>query len=282
MLWLFASQTLHEAPRRCRFAIIVVHHVYREDVFSSYSCTQILHNSRHKVVLHFADRNANRPSPTRKNMLSLSPGRLYFYSSSAVATGGRRSISRNRITRLSKFSSRRKILSTSFSSSVTRAAATTEVASTRTSSSSSPVSLLAWYSKQLDKRPLLTKSITGGLIAGGGDLICQSIVDADKAEDSHHQSFWDCWDGRRSWNFLLLGFAFVAPTSHYWYAALDRKLAPGNSMMSVGKRVLVDQFTWTPVFMVVWLSSLWTLEGTQPLKIPEALAKSLPDVMVAK
>jgi len=47
--------------------------------------------------------------------------------------------------------------------------------SSTTTTSFSFSSLLSWYSKQLDRRPILTKIISSALIAASGDIICQVL-----------------------------------------------------------------------------------------------------------
>jgi hypothetical protein len=75
-------------------------------------------------------------------------------------------------------------------------------------------------------------------------------------------SFWTTgWDANCTAIFALLGFAFVAPTSHYWYEVLARhSWTTGQSVSRITKRVFLDQFVWTPVFFVIWLASFWTLQ----------------------
>ena len=105
------------------------------------------------------------------------------------------------------------------------------------------------------------------------------------------------WDAERSWHFFLLGLVFVAPTSHYWYGGLAKHAwTKGQSLTQITKRVALDQFVWTPVFFVIWLSSFWTLQGDKTTdekngtksssavtaaSIQAQLVQHLPEVMVA-
>lgn len=141
----------------------------------------------------------------------------------------------------------------------------------------------SWYSQKLNTHPLLTKSLTGAVIAAAGDVLCQ----AGTYKDQDKRSFWTGggWDLRRSLNFFLLGLTFVAPTSHYWYGNLAvHPWTKGQSFVQISKRVALDQFVWSPVFFVIWLTGFWGLERNgnvtgQELKTDLTLA--LPDVMVA-
>jgi hypothetical protein len=121
-------------------------------------------------------------------------------------------------------------------------------------------------------------------------------------------SFWTTgWDAQCTFIFALLGFTFVAPTSHYWYEVLAKhRWTAGQSLTSISKRVFLDQFFWTPVFFVIWLASFWTLQDAAATavtitnnsdtttttdtmsptsdrvgKISSQLAQHLPEVMIA-
>ena len=132
--------------------------------------------------------------------------------------------------------------------------------------------VLEWYSKKLDTHPLLTKGISSGLIAGGGDLLCQALfVRSDQEEVEEEESTstnkggsiesWS-WDKARTGRFFLLGTFLVAPVVHFWYGTLATRI-PGTTVWPVIQRVGWDQFMFAPMFVPVWLTCLWTLEGRQ-------------------
>lgn len=115
-----------------------------------------------------------------------------------------------------------------------------------------------WYSKSLDEQPLLTKAVTCGFLAAGGDLICQRFIERQEGEG--FSRFWQRWDRLRTLRFGILGVTLVAPAIHYWYGALAAWV-PGKSVVDALKRVALDQFVFTPLFVPVFVSSLATLEG---------------------
>jgi Mpv17 / PMP22 family len=199
-----------------------------------------------------------------------------------------------------------------------------ETVASKTSSGSSGflASALAWYSKRLDTHPILTKGITSGLIGGTGDLLCQSIIDKhEKTEQRLGTAANECdddtataaldesplwwWDGWRTARFVLLGAAFVAPWCHYWYGALAVRYPMGaaatissSNAQMVFKRVALDQFVFSPIFLVGWITSLWTLENGimssntaiaaadgvvvhDNSETPARLVEAVPDILVA-
>lgn len=146
--------------------------------------------------------------------------------------------------------------------------------------------LLRWYASKLDSHPLRTKIITSGLIAGTGDLLCQSIVlgttEDNKVDDinfndgsmicNHQQvhqlqqhsssSTSSCasqYDITRTAKFAFLGATLVAPATHVWYGYLMTKI-PGLSLASVGKRLALDQGLFAPVFLTTFVSCLTVLD----------------------
>jgi hypothetical protein len=153
---------------------------------------------------------------------------------------------------------------------------------------------LAWYSTKLDTHPLLTKGISSGLIAGSGDFLCQLFVDRNVVNEDENvgivskgeresSSLLASWDPARTGRFAILGAFLVAPGIHYWYNALSMRLVPGAVTVSnVFKRVALDQFAFTPFFLQVWLSALWTLEGETPIDtIPSRMMEATPTILVA-
>eukprot|EP00977_Amphora_coffeiformis_P000074 scaffold15_cov204-Amphora_coffeaeformis.AAC.19 len=103
--------------------------------------------------------------------------------------------------------------------------------------------------------------------------------------DQEYFQWIDCrrsqhkYDWARTGRFTVLGTAVVAPFVHAWFSFLNRMI-PGVSVAAVLKRVAVDQLTFSPCFMSIWLTSLWTLEGDLNDGIPGRLVESMPSLMV--
>jgi Mpv17 / PMP22 family len=140
-------------------------------------------------------------------------------------------------------------------------------------------SFLSWYSQQLDRRPLLTKSISAGLIGSSGDWICQYLSrHAALAVDSPTQPY----DWYRTGRFFVMGSLWVAPITSYWYTALATRLVPGKtSVIRVTKRLVLDQFVFAPVFCPSFMGLLWLLEGLDLSTIAIQLKEVGPEIIVA-
>ncbi|GAX18761.1 protein Mpv17 [Fistulifera solaris] len=126
-----------------------------------------------------------------------------------------------------------------------------------------PRTWLQWYSHKLDTHPITTKSITSAIIAGIGDGACQ-----------YGQRNQSKWDVNRTGRFFVLGGVLVGPLIHLWYGVLATYL-PGTAVTTVIKRVILDQFVFTPFCLPAWLVSLWTLERTEWIGRPDADARPL-------
>lgn len=76
----------------------------------------------------------------------------------------------------------------------------------------------AWtkYNALLETHPLATKIVTGGAIAGIGDINCQLFLESGE------------FNVKRAAIFTFLGGAFISPILHVWYGFLGSKL-PGIS-----------------------------------------------------
>ncbi|KAL4105437.1 hypothetical protein PRIC1_003501 [Phytophthora ramorum] len=119
----------------------------------------------------------------------------------------------------------------------------------------------AWdsYASLLEKHPLRTKIVTGGIIAGLGDVGCQVVLEGKATHV----------DVKRTAIFTLLGGILISPVLHVWYGLLGSKL-PGVSASAVVKRLALDQLAFAPTFLPIFLSSVLALEGNAQ-KIPDKL-----------
>mmetsp|Transcript_19764 Transcript_19764/g.38705 ORF Transcript_19764/g.38705 Transcript_19764/m.38705 type:complete len:196 (-) Transcript_19764:381-968(-) len=116
------------------------------------------------------------------------------------------------------------------------------------------------YDEALQRRPVLTKCLTSGAIAGAGDLLAQTFFAEENAT----------FDAARFARFATLGGVLVGPTLHVWYGYLGSKIV-GRSASATLKRVVLDQTVFTPIFLPIFLVSVGILEG-------KGLTKSCEDV----
>ena len=123
------------------------------------------------------------------------------------------------------------------------------------------------YNDALSKSPLLTKSITAGVIAFTADIICQTYFPTS-IEDLQ-KPISDRINWRRTANFTVLNIFVVAPSLHYWYSFLATRVV-GTGFLPTIKRVALDQAIFAPFIVHVILAGNLLLEGKADL-IPEKL-----------
>ncbi|XP_041455513.1 peroxisomal membrane protein 2-like [Lytechinus variegatus] len=105
------------------------------------------------------------------------------------------------------------------------------------------------YLRFLKEKPIITKSLTSGLIAGIGDVIAQRIVDPSAP-----------YTFRSTAAFAVLGTFFTGPLSHYFYAWLQ-KTFPGKDVPTSIKKILCDRLVFAPPYLLAFFYLLGILEG---------------------
>ena len=137
----------------------------------------------------------------------------------------------------------------------------------------------AWdaYNMALDTDPLVTKSVTAGLILGAADfsgqlLEKQSSDDADKEIDIAREA-----------RFAFFGLVLQAPWNHFYYLLLDGALPPTEDPFTAVtfEKVIIDQFIQAPIFTVLIFAFLGKLEGKDNQAIQQQLENDYKDTMLA-
>lgn len=127
----------------------------------------------------------------------------------------------------------------------------------------------AWkvYGKALDRRPVLTKSITACIIVGLGDVAGQYL---EGPEDGATKVVFDAI---RLCRFASMGMIVQAPITHYYYEALDKYFPPTETpwTRTTFLKLLIDQTIYAPTFLWMVFVYLGLLEGSSWHEIDEQL-----------
>eukprot|EP00539_Tryblionella_compressa_P002950 CAMPEP_0178736806 /NCGR_PEP_ID=MMETSP0744-20121128/2638_1 /TAXON_ID=913974 /ORGANISM="Nitzschia punctata, Strain CCMP561" /LENGTH=188 /DNA_ID=CAMNT_0020389307 /DNA_START=152 /DNA_END=718 /DNA_ORIENTATION=- len=144
---------------------------------------------------------------------------------------------------------------------------------------------------------MLTKTISSGLIAASGDIICQYLshhhhqhhpellsgdhsVEKDQEDTTISTKIKNDW--YRTGRFFLMGSLWVAPVTSYWYTTLATRLVPGKTTaIRVAKRLALDQFGFAPLFCPSFMGLLWLLEGYSMTDVGYKVVAVAPDIIVA-
>jgi protein Mpv17 len=115
------------------------------------------------------------------------------------------------------------------------------------------------YSYHLESRPILTKSITAGIIFGLSDYLAQCIEgksdgtssDAGNVNGSMVASRFD-WT--RLLATTLVGLLYFGPAAHYWYEWIFR-LFPSTSLLSTMYKAFWGQVLFGPSFTCIFFAT---------------------------
>jgi len=139
-----------------------------------------------------------------------------------------------------------------------------------------------WYMEELERRPLVTKMWSSGIILALGDYLAQKI-------EQHKNKSKDSIDPKRLAVYAIFGALISAPLLHIMYELLDHKLPmPHGNLFShppgwkrkVAGHLLFDQ----TVIEVLWLMSFFAgtklLEGHTVQDMVQSIRRDFPPALV--
>ncbi|KAK1927763.1 hypothetical protein DB88DRAFT_479165 [Papiliotrema laurentii] len=123
------------------------------------------------------------------------------------------------------------------------------------------------YLTALEVHPIRTKMITSGSLYICGDFVAQFGIEGRtlrRTEDDREQ-----YDPMRTLRLTTYGGLIFAPLAHYWLSTLQR-LKLRSNIATLGARLVIDSFMWSPFVCALFPSSLGLLEGKS---VPEVKRK---------
>jgi len=145
----------------------------------------------------------------------------------------------------------------------------------------------AWssYNVALEEDPLITKSVTAGIILGMADLAGQALERSLQPTPSPTSTTTDdaSVDFYRVLRFATFGLVLQAPWNHFYYLTLDSVLPPTPDPLTLTTltKVTIDQFLQAPIFTVVIFYFLGLAEGKSMEDVRGQLGRDYKDTMVA-
>ncbi|KAK1156471.1 peroxisomal membrane protein 2-like isoform X1 [Acipenser oxyrinchus oxyrinchus] len=115
--------------------------------------------------------------------------------------------------------------------------------------------LLQQYLLLLKKYPILTKSVTSGILSALGNLLSQGLRRRGKGSSLGKGLEW-----LGPARFAVYGLCVTGPVSHYFYQCLEL-LVPSSASHCVLKRLLLDRLIFAPAFLLVFFLAMNFLEG---------------------
>ncbi|MBN3316671.1 PXMP2 protein, partial [Atractosteus spatula] len=117
--------------------------------------------------------------------------------------------------------------------------------------------LLQQYLNLLKKYPILTKSVTSGILSALGNLLSQALERRGRDKAGKSGKELDLLGPAR---FAVYGLCVTGPVSHYFYQLLEL-LLPTSIPYCMLKRLLLDRLVFSPAFLLLFFLVMNMLEG---------------------
>uniref|UniRef100_A0A3Q4BQG3 Uncharacterized protein n=2 Tax=Mola mola TaxID=94237 RepID=A0A3Q4BQG3_MOLML len=117
--------------------------------------------------------------------------------------------------------------------------------------------LLQQYLFLLKKYPVLTKSVTSGILSTLGNLLSQSLEARKKAK---YGGSVDGIDTAAAIRYAVYGLFITGPVSHYFYQLMELWM-PSTDPYCIVKRLLLDRLFFAPGFLLLFYFVMNILEA---------------------
>ncbi|KAG7489135.1 peroxisomal membrane protein 2 [Solea senegalensis] len=117
--------------------------------------------------------------------------------------------------------------------------------------------LLQQYLLLLKKYPILTKSVTSGILSALGNLLSQTLEARKKAKNGAPV---DGIDTTAAAHYAIYGLLITGPVSHYFYQLMEVWL-PTTDPYCIVKRLLLDRLIFAPGFLLIFYFVMNILEA---------------------
>ncbi|KAI9124322.1 hypothetical protein K1719_005622 [Acacia pycnantha] len=133
----------------------------------------------------------------------------------------------------------------------------------------SKVRFVGWYLGMVKSRPILTKSVTSGLIYTAADLSSQTISLPSS----------EPFDFVRTLRMAGYGMIVLGPTLHFWFNFVSN-LFPRRDLLSTLKKMAMGQVIYGPIMTVVFFSLNAFLQGENNTEIVTRLKRDVVPTML--
>ncbi|XP_032371212.1 peroxisomal membrane protein 2 [Etheostoma spectabile] len=117
--------------------------------------------------------------------------------------------------------------------------------------------LLQQYLVLLKKYPILTKSVTSGILTALGNLLAQILEARKKAKNGAQVKEIDTAAAAR---YAIYGLFITGPLSHYFYQLMEMWM-PSTDPLCIVKRLLLDRLVFAPGFLLIFYLVMNVLEA---------------------
>ncbi|XP_051515674.1 peroxisomal membrane protein 2 [Myxocyprinus asiaticus] len=116
---------------------------------------------------------------------------------------------------------------------------------------------LQQYLILLKKYPIITKSVTSGILSASGNLLSQALESSKNNKENSPRKKVNVLGPV---HFAIYGLVITGPVSHYFYQLLE-VLMPTTVPYSLIKRLLLERLIFAPAFLLLFYGVMNALEG---------------------
>ncbi|KAK9832665.1 hypothetical protein WJX84_000081 [Apatococcus fuscideae] len=127
----------------------------------------------------------------------------------------------------------------------------------------------AWYLRELDQKPMFTKSWTSGVLSAVGDVMAQLFVEQRSLSEVELY---------RMFCFTLMSCC-IGPLLHLWFIFMSRIIKAEGTSGAI-YRLLLDQGLFAPFMVGLMMSLVVTMEGN-PGIVPDKLRQDWKSTVLA-
>ncbi|XP_055054673.1 peroxisomal membrane protein 2 [Misgurnus anguillicaudatus] len=120
-----------------------------------------------------------------------------------------------------------------------------------------PVRVLQQYLILLKQYPIITKSVTSGILSASGNLLSQALEYSRKSKENSPKKKINVLGPV---HFGIYGLIITGPVSHYFYNLLE-VLLPTTVSYCLAKRLLLERLIFAPAFLLLFYAVMNALEG---------------------
>ncbi|XP_076585890.1 peroxisomal membrane protein 2 [Chaetodon auriga] len=117
--------------------------------------------------------------------------------------------------------------------------------------------LLQQYLLLLKKYPILTKSVTSGILSALGNLLSQTLEARKKARNGAPV---DAIHAAGAARYAIYGLFITGPVSHYFYQLMEVWI-PSTDPYCIVKRLILDRLFFAPGFLLLFFFVMNVLEA---------------------
>lgn len=146
-------------------------------------------------------------------------------------------------------------------------------------------SFVQWYEGHLEKSPILTKSVSGSILWGVGDIVAQLIPQVAFGDEKEGENSGFTYDLPRTGRAVAFGGILHAPTSHLHFNFLEwMTVRTGLTGLGIPVfKTIMEQFVyWSWISNSMYHGAMGAMQGMTPQQIYDRIADVLMDTQKAQ